>query len=265
MHKYTDTTHRSIAWLKKADSEFILEISPPFQRNPVWSNKQRSALIETILLEYPIPEIYMQDIVDEGGGEKHIVVDGQQRIRAVLDYISGDFAVEEENSRWRDLYFDDLSGDDKKKIYEYKFLVRILPSMPDEQIRSIFQRINRNTVVLNAQELRNATYWGDFIKLMKELSDSEFWTEFGIFSANDRRRMLDIEFVSELSVAYLNGLQNKKTKLEDYYQIYEKDFDDENDVRVLFHVILGEISQILPVLRLLRFRKKSDFYSLFWR
>ena len=117
MHKYTDTTHRSIAWLKKANDQGQLEMKPPFQRNPVWSPKQKGALIETILLEYPVPEIYMQDVVDESGGETHIVVDGQQRIRAVLDYIAGEFEIAEEGSRWEGLSFEDLSAEDKRKVF----------------------------------------------------------------------------------------------------------------------------------------------------
>jgi hypothetical protein len=263
MQKYTETTHRSIIWLKRANEDGRLEMKPPFQRNPVWSDKQKSALLETILLEYPIPEIYMQDIVTSEGSEKHIVVDGQQRIRAVLGYIAGEFEIAEGDSRWTGLGFEDLSPDDRKKIYEYKFVTRLLPEMPDEQIRGIFQRINRNTIVLNAQELRHATYWGEFIQLMEALADLEYWEEFGIFSPNDRRRMLDVEFVSELAVAYLNGLQNKKTKLEDYYQLYEKEFDDAARVRSTFTIVLGEIEQAIPTLSLTRFRKKSDFYSLF--
>ncbi|RDJ20748.1 DUF262 domain-containing protein [Bosea caraganae] len=238
-------------------------MSPPFQRNPVWTVRQKSSLIETILLEFPIPEIYMQNIVEEDGKEKHIIVDGQQRIRAILEYITGDFEIEEEGSRWQGLSFDDLSSEERKKIYEYRLLVRILPEMPTEQIRDIFQRINRNTVVLNAQELRHATYWGPFIKLMEHVSDLDVWNQFGIFSPNDRRRMLDTEFVSELAVAYLNGIQNKKARLEDYYRIYETEFENEGAVREAFYKILTEIDHLLPNLQSTRFRKKSDFYSLF--
>ena len=142
-------------------------------------------------------------------------------------------------------------------------MTRILPSIPDEQIRAIFQRINRNTVTLNAQELRHATYWGAFIKLMEELSDLEFWSKAGIFSANDRRRMMDTEYVSELAVAYLNGVQNKKTKLEDFYQLYEKEFEESERLKSVFFKVLGEIEQLLPNIRDTRFRKKSDFYILF--
>jgi hypothetical protein len=60
---------------------------------------------------------------------------------------------------------------DRKKIFEYNFVVRLLPEMPDDEVRIIFRRLNGNTMVLNAQELRHATYWGPFIKLMQELAD----------------------------------------------------------------------------------------------
>jgi uncharacterized protein with ParB-like and HNH nuclease domain len=206
--RYTETTRRSISWIRRTNDDGRLEMTPPYQRGPVWSEQQKSALIETVLLEYPIPEIYMQDVVSSDGSERHVIVDGQQRIRAVLEYIAGDYAISERGSRWEGMAFSELSDGDRLKIYEYSFVTRLLPTMPDEQIRAIFQRINRNTVSLNSQELRHATYWGEFITLMEELSDLEFWSSINIFSANDRRRMLDTEFVSELAVAYLNGLQN---------------------------------------------------------
>ena len=264
MQRYLNTTHRSVIWFKKAYDSGELEIKPPFQRNPVWSVRQQSSLIDTILLEYPIPELYMQEMTDPEGNQKHVLVDGQQRTRAVLDFLQGEFELDEESPSWAGMAFEDLSPRDKKKVYEYNFVVRLLPDIPDVEVRAIFQRLNRNTMTLNAQELRHATYWGPFIKLMEDVSDYEFWNDVGIFSANDRRRMLDVEFISELTVAYLNGIQNKKTKLEDYYRIYENTFDDSEAVRSMFVTVLGEISQILPALSKTRWRKKSDFYTLFF-
>jgi hypothetical protein len=210
MHKYLNTTHRAVIWFKKAFDANELVISPPFQRNPVWSRRQQAALIVTILLEYPIPELYMQDITDETGAQRHILVDGQQRIRSVLEFLDEQFELDDESERWGGLSFEDLAPEDRKRIFEYAFVVRLLPDIPEVELRQIFQRINRNTTVLNAQELRHATYWGPFIKLMDEISDYEFWSDSGIFSANDRRRMLDVEFISEVAVAVLNGLQNNK-------------------------------------------------------
>ncbi|MGH9733751.1 MAG: DUF262 domain-containing protein [Candidatus Acidiferrales bacterium] len=263
MQKFLNTTHRSVIWFKKTFDAGDLVIKPPFQRNPVWSLRQQSSLIDTILLEYPIPEIYMQELTDTGGNQKHVLVDGQQRIRTVLSFLSGEFELEEESPGWAGLSFEDLSGPDRKKIFEYNFVVRLLPEIPEEEVRTIFQRLNKNTTVLNAQELRHATYWGPFIKLMEDISDWDFWSESAIFSANDRRRMLDTEFISELAVAVLNGLQNKKKQLEEFYQQYETSFDGAESLRSLFLNVLGEIWQILPNIAKTRWRKKSDFYTLF--
>jgi hypothetical protein len=263
MHRFLNTTNRSVVWFKKASASGELEIKPPFQRNPVWSVRQQSALIDTILLEYPIPEIYMQDLTDAEGTQKFVLVDGQQRIRAVLDFLAGEFELDEESPHWPGIAFEDLTTDDKKKLFEYNFIVRQLPDIPDDELRSIFQRLNRYTMTLNPQELRHATYWGPFIKLMEEISDLESWNDWGIFSATDRRRMRDVEFISELAVAHLNGIQNKKKLLEEYYQQYEKAFDDAESLRTVFHSVLGELAQLLPNLAKTRWRKKSDFYSLF--
>jgi hypothetical protein len=263
MQRFLNTTHRNVAWFKKAADSSELDVKAPFQRNPVWSDRQKSALIESILLEYPIPELYMQEFVDEAGRERHVVVDGQQRIRAVLSFLAGEYELENDSLLGAGLVFDELTPAQRKKVFEYSFVVRVLPDMPDEEIRGIFQRINRNTVTLNNQELRHATYWGPFIKLMEEIADLEIWDAFAIFSANDRRRMLDVEFISELAIAYLNGPQNKKRTLEEFYQLYETEFDEAAAVRATFLTVLGELSQILPNMPRTRWRKKSDFYSLF--
>lgn len=263
MHKYLNTTHRAVIWFKKAFDANELVIEPPYQRNPVWSRRQQAALIVTILLEYPIPELYMQEITDEIGEQRHILVDGQQRIRSVIEFLDGQFELDDESESWAGLFFEDLTPEDRRRIFEYAFVVRLLPNIPETEVRQIFQRINRNTTVLNAQELRHATYWGPFIKLMDEISDYEFWSNSGIFSANDRRRMLDVEFISELAVAVLNGLQNKKKLLEEFYQQYETSFEDEERVRDLFRQTLGELHQILPEVSSFRWKKKSDFYTLF--
>jgi Protein of unknown function DUF262 len=262
---FLHTTHRTVSWFKKALGNGELELVAPFQRNPVWTDIQKSFLIDTILNQFPIPELYMQDIVNGNGDERYIVVDGQQRIRAVLDYLQGDYSLEgEEVSRqWRGLHFEELSVDEKKLVFGYKFVVRILPIMDDEGVRKIFTGLNRNVVSLNDQELRNATYWGPFIDTIQYISDNDiFWSEAGIFSANDHRRMIDQEYISELAIAYLQGPQNKKDKLNDYYQLYEDKFDGIHLVSE-FGKITAEIDQIIRNLKQTRWRKKSDFYTLF--
>jgi hypothetical protein len=226
---FLHTTHRTVSWFRKTFLNDELELAAPFQRNPVWTDIQKAYVIDTILNGLPIPELYMQDVGNEEGDERHIVVDGQQRVRAVLDFVQGTYFLEGEEvtKKWRDLSFEELSADEKKAVFGYKFVVRILPPMEEEGIRKIFARLNRNVVALNEQELRNATYWGPFIKTIQYVADEDpFWSESGLFSANDHRRMLDHEYLSELAIAYLHGPQNKKDRLDHYYQLYEERFED---------------------------------------
>ena len=201
MENFLNTTLRNIAWFKQTYEHKELDMKPPFQRNPVWVTRQKSFLIDTILNKYPIPEIYMQETADEMGNVKYIIVDGQQRIRSVLDFIDGKFSMDEKESP--DFYGTDFNGltiEQKKAFFQYNFVVRILPDVNDVELRAIFQRLNKNVVALNKQELRQATYSGPFIRLMNTISDKEVFSKIGLFTPNDVRRMLDVEYISELTI-----------------------------------------------------------------
>ena len=265
MSKFLITTNKTIIWLKKTNDNGDLQMKPPFQRNPVWTLPQQSYLIDSILNGYPVPELYMQEFVDENGHEQHIIIDGQQRTRACLDFIEGKFSIKaDESPTWGGMKFDDLSADDKKKIFGYTFIVRILPEMSDDNIRGIFQRLNKNVVALNTQELRQATYWGPFILTMQEISNYKYWSTTGVFSPLNVRRMMDIEYISELAVAVLHGLQNKKETLDQYYQEYEEEFEARDDLISTFQTVIYELEQLYPDIKTTRWKKKTDFYSLFF-
>lgn len=264
MTDFTGTTHRTVSWLKKAFDADQLEVRPIFQRNLVWLQPQKSALIDTILRGYPIPELYMQDVIDGDGNEKHYVVDGQQRITACLEFVNGEFELKaDESPEWAEMTYDDLAEADRKKIWSYSFVTRVIPDIPESELREVFKRINRYNMSLTKQELRHATYWGEFISSMESLAEGEFWVESGIFSANDFRRMLDVEFISELAVSVLHGPQNKKANLDKWYEAYEEEFEDRARIEQVFETVLSELGAILPDLKVTRWRRSSDFYTLF--
>src|SRR5262245_61847710 len=127
MQRYLNTTLRSAIWFKKAFDAGELTITAPYQRNPVWSQRQKSALIDTILLEYPIPELYMQEVTDKEGNQKHILVDGQQRIGSLLSFLAGEFELEDESPHWAGLSFEDLTAQDRNSVFEYTFVIIIIP------------------------------------------------------------------------------------------------------------------------------------------
>lgn len=264
MKNYLNTTTYNISWFKKAFDAKELEMSPPFQRNPVWTDRQKSFLIDSILNGYPIPELYIQEKISADGRTKYIIVDGQQRIRSVLGFIEEEFEIAEgESDKWAMCSFSDLSEEDKINFYSYKFVVRSLPDITDDEIRSIFQRINKNNVKLNSQELRQSTYSGDFIRSMNRISDKEYWKDIGLFSPEKVRRMMDVEYISELAIALLNGHQNKKDKLDYYYVLYETEYPDVESTEAIFDKVCGELIQMLPNIKKTRWSKLIDFYSLF--
>jgi hypothetical protein len=84
-----------------------------------------------------------------------------------------------------------------------------------------------------------------------------------VFSANDIRRMLDVEFISEIAIALLHGHQNKKSAIDKYYVLYEEEFEQQKDVEQTFRLVVSEIAGMLTLYPRSRWRKKSDFYSLF--
>lgn len=261
--RFLEATHHTVSWFWKRHRAGELELQPPYQRNPVWQERQQSALMDTILRGYPVPELYLQTRVSADGDETYVVVDGQQRIRACLSFIEGAIPLGEESGSLAGSYFDDLTDAQRKQIFQYKLVVRELPALPDTEIREIFGRLNRNNIALNAQELRHSTYWGDFIATMESLAEIPFWVTSGVFTANDIRRMLDVEYVSELAVSLLYGLQNKKANLDKFYENFESEFPDRELVASTFTAVLGELSQILDWPTGLRWKKKTDFYSLF--
>jgi hypothetical protein len=264
MSNVIQTTHKDIAWFKQANEMHQLQMKPPFQRNLVWTDKQKSFLIDTILNGYPVPELYMQDVTNDDGSKLYTVVDGQQRITACLEFLNNQFEIDAKDSpSYADLTFDDLSSDQKKKIYSYTFVIRLLPEMSDPELREIFSRLNRNNVVLNSQELRQATYWGQFIHTMNEIASDDIWRVLGVFTSNDVKRMLDVEFISELTVAAIHGVQNKKLTLDKYYELYEDEFPERNDAKFTFDIVNREIASILPNISKMRWSKKTDFYTLF--
>jgi hypothetical protein len=273
------STEQIISWFRDRYREGSLEIKPPFQRKPVWVSRQKSYLIESILLGLPVPEVYIQQVVDEDGDTTYAVVDGQQRIRTVLQFIGVDedpeqsefnkFSLDklEPQSQYYNTSFAELSSDEKRAFYGYKFSVRVLNTSNDEDVRDMFRRLNKFLTPLNAQELRNAIYTGPFIRLIETLADNEYWAENRIVTATQIRRMVDLQFVSELLIGVMHGPQGGSAKIvDDYYEQYEdfeSEFPGQRQARDRFNDTLEQVAEILPELKNTRWSNLADFYTLF--
>ncbi|MBI2927856.1 MAG: DUF262 domain-containing protein [Verrucomicrobia bacterium] len=274
-----DSTVQNIAWFRDQYRKGSLVIKPPFQRKPVWAARQKCYLIESMLLGLPVPEVYIQQSTTEEGDATYAVVDGQQRIRTVLQFIgsetdpneqeSNKFSLEklEPGSQWQGRTFADLSKEEKERFYGYRFAVRYLNTKNDGEIRDMFRRLNKFLTPLKPQELRNATFMGPFARLAENLADNEYWAENRIITAASIRRMGDVEFVSELLIGVLHGPQaGSAGVIDEYYrqyEDYEDEFPEQRRAQKTFDENLRAIQQFLPNIKETRWSNKTDFYTLF--
>jgi len=269
----------NITWFRDQYRGGNLKIKPPFQRKPVWTARQKCYLIESILLGLPIPEIYIQQTTTPEGEATYAIVDGQQRIRAVLQFIGAEtdeaekeyhkFSLDKlpDDSRWRNLNFAELGPDEKKSFYGYRFSVRYLNTESDQDVRDMFRRLNRFLTPLKPQELRNATFSGPFAELVLKLSDDPYWAENRIVTPAQIRRMNDVEFVSELLIGVLHGPQGGSPKVIDSYyeryEDYESEFPGQAAATRSFGATLEVTQRLLPNVKATRWANKTDFYTLF--
>ena len=245
-----------------------LELTPKFQRREVWSNPAKAFFIDSILRGFPIPPIYLR--VGQSSDRARTtreVVDGQQRIKALLGFLNDDFPLPRTSEiEWAGKYFSRLSEGDQDRISGYSLICEALYGVSDAQILAIFARLNTYSVSLNAQELRNGTYFGQFKESAYSLAleHIEYWRRHKIFTENSIARMLEVELTSELMVLPLAGLQDKKKSLNLFYQEYDESFPKRSTVEKRLRATLDVIADSLgESLRTSEFRRTPLFYSLF--
>ena len=248
-----------------ADNE-RLELRPDFQRNEVWTQAAQIMLIDTILKGIPIPKIYIKSIVKN---EKtyRIVVDGQQRLTAILKFIRDELTLKKPyQGEYFNMKYSELPESVHDDFIRYKIDINEIFNPSDEEIRDLYSRVNKYTVQLNKQELRKADFPGEFISLAEKISENPFFDSSRIFSVKQRRRMLDVEFVEELLTIVLEGVQDKKEYLDNVCEKYVI-LEDERGIEQKFLGVIQDISIIFDLetfpIQYTRFRQKSDFYSLF--
>ncbi len=258
-----DVSLQTISWFNERKNDESLEISPKFQRRAVWLEKERSLLLETILNKLPFPEVYiLVDTNPDNGKQNYAVVDGQQRITSILKFVDNEFSLPR-NDTWHGEYFRDLEQGKKSSFWDYKVVVRFLRQTNDEEIRGLFTKLNTNNIALNDQELRNARFVGRFKELTERLADNPFFQSIGLFTPRDVRRMLDIEYVSELLVRQIGGVSNKKDMLDDFYIQYDEEFPMEAAYEDEFNVCINLARSLITADNQTVFKSKGNFYSLF--
>lgn len=184
-----------------------------------------------------------------------------------MDFIEGDLELlVEECPDYGRKSFADLPSGVKHDFWDYSLVTRELKTQSEAEIKSVFLRLNKYVAPLLPQELRNAIYGGQLIKMVNEIAEQDdFWADNRIVRPNEIKRQLDAEFISELIIAMLNGIQQKDQEdIDGFYKKYDQVFSERDTARKDFFATERLIQDIFSDdLAKTRWHGKPDFYSLF--
>lgn len=240
IHRATYKVSDLVSWYKQSN----LNLNPIFQRRSVWNNSARSFLIDTIIKGFPIPVIIIRELGMELDSleSKREVVDGQQRLSTIISYVLNEILPSEHllkfnfklkaihNETYPNKKFNQLPEEIRKRILNYELFSHVLGSeTSDRQVLEIFSRMNSTGTRLNAQELRNAEYHGEFKTLAYDLSYEtiDFFRNKKIFSETNISRMDEVELTNDFIIYILEGLQKRSPSTIN--EIYKK-YDEEGSI-----------------------------------
>ena len=257
---------------KFTDGTLIVDQS--YQRRKVWMPQDKVRLIETILMGLIIPEVFFWPAqIDPDSGEMitHIV-DGQQRITAIIEYITGEFELsnkcllnDEIKAKYGNKKFNELPDEGKTQIWTYRMsVVDIDRNCDKSDITQMFYRLNLTNYSLNSQERRNSieSRFGD---KAEGLSKLDFWKDCKVFSSADARRMKDIEYCCSIYILAQEGIvdQTNDQKINAYYDDYKVEFDEKDILRDKIIKAMEMITDLVDKKTLQFVSKKAQMYTLF--
>ena len=184
-----------------------LDIRPPFQREFIYNDKERNAVIDSILKGFPLNVMYWSD---RENGEFEII-DGQQRTISVAQYVDGDFSIEGK-------YFHNLPSDKQELILDYKLMVYVCSGTDSEKLEW-FKTINIAGKELTTQELRNAVYAGTWLSDAKRYFSRSGCVAYQIGNAYVKGRPIRQEYL-ETVIKWVS-----KDSIEDYMGKHQHDED----------------------------------------
>ena len=266
-----------VSWQKQG----TLQLSPVFQRRPVWKPDAKSYFMDTVLRGLPSPIIYIRERVDLDTKDMYReVVDGQQRLRTLISFVDEtllkDFKARRDrftinkihNAEAAGKRFDELSDVSKTRILGYQMSTHILPvNIEDRDVLEIFARLNATGIKLNHQELRNANYFGVFKTEMYGLGLEQLdrWRQWKVFSDDEIARMREVEITSDLVMNMVNGLTGKsQPRLDKIYKEYDQEFAGVSEVKRRFRLVMHSIDEIMgKQISTTVYSSQVYFFSLF--
>jgi len=245
-------------------------LDPDYQRNYIWDNKRASLLIESILLNVPIPVIY----VAEDEENRWVVVDGLQRLYSILRFFNNEFKLSglEILSDLQRSQYSKLNPKALRILNNGIFRVIVIKEESNQEIKyDIFQRLNRGSVKLNEQELRNCIYRGPLSNLLKELCEYPSFLKAIGLKRPDKRffdselilRFLALNSCYDPNTGKVNRYPNRmKTFLNDYMRENRKiNSKDSEQIRIMFKSTIDKVISVFDTPSFRRFKAEDGTYD----
>lgn len=214
---------RSMAELKRLKEKGRLIIRPIWQRNFVWNRKQSSLLIESFLIDMPIPVIYLA----LNSENKYEVVDGQQRLTSVFNFIDGELELTglEVRNDLNGCRYEDLQEHLQDKLTDSTITsIELSADTPRVAMRSMFERLNTKGTRLNAMEIRNCVYQGGLNDLIRELAENRDFKECvntPKLSTRMKDRELVLRFMAFYQLSYNRAKRGLKSFFDRFYDAFQ--------------------------------------------
>jgi hypothetical protein len=205
-----------------------LTVNQEYQRAAgLWPKTAKSYFIDTILKGFPFPKIYFHEKVDrELKKPKREIVDGQQRIRTIVEFLENKFALSN-TSDFEGSTFDDLGEEAKDAFYAYPVSVDVIRNAERPEILEMFRRMNAYTLPLNDAEKRQSNFFGEFKSWVNRTLDEygSIFVDWQILSSRQILRMLDTELIADLALAIDQGIvSTSPKKLANIYRDNDAEF-----------------------------------------
>lgn len=260
----------SVADISRLLDSGELSIQPKYQRRRTnWPLNAKTALMDTILNNFPVPPIYLRDYVNDDGKRRKEIIDGQQRISTIIEFYKGKFQLSKNifDEEFYNCKFEDLPFDEQLMIEDFEVSFISIRGASDSDIVSIFSRLNSFSLPLNPQEKLNALYAGELKSLIYELATdyNTFWLSNKILTTHNIARMADSTLVSDILYTVIYGMRSSTAKdIEHMYKEFDDEFLIKNDIDKQFNktmTVLGNLYESEQIRTI--FKPKFMFYSLF--
>lgn len=274
MFKFSDN-RKTVNEIFTMFDEGKLIVDDTYQRRSVWSEKDKVRLIETILLQLVIPELFFwkADTDPETGISTTHIVDGQQRIKAIYSFINNEFKLkpqylldEGSKEKYANKYFKDLDTETRKTFWNYQLMIIEIDSAATrDDIITMFNRLNLTDYNLNDQEKRNSVS-GEFAALAREISDNPLWDEKRLFTGPDVKRMKDVEFCASIILLHRKGIidQTDQSALNQAYEELQVGYKDAEQDKEAVCAAIETIATFFISDNVTKFlRRKAQLYTLF--